>query len=202
VAARRGEQGEQGVQRADARRNRARILQVAIDAFAREGLSVSIQEIARRAGVSTGTVSRHFPAKDDLYAAIVLDRAENLVTSARSLATSQPPGAAFYQFIELMAVEGIRNRAIGDALAGAGFDIRAAAGDADQDLLGVWSALLTRAQADGQVRADVTVDDVKTLVVGCCNARNDADPAGAEVAARRLVSVIAAGLRSPPRHGS
>ena len=188
-----GVQGGAGVQRADARRNRARILAVAIDAFAREGLGVSIQEIARRAGVSTGTVSRHFPAKDDLYAAIVLDRAESLVATARALAETQPPGAAFYQFIDVMAVEGARNRGIGDALTGAGFDIQAAAGRADQDLMGMWSSLLASAQAAGEVRADINVDDVKTLVMGCCKASKDPD--ASQAATRRLVSVVAAGLR-------
>jgi AcrR family transcriptional regulator len=188
-----GVQGGAGVQRADARRNRARILAVAIDAFAREGLGVSIQEIARRAGVSTGTVSRHFPAKDYLYAAIVLDRAESLVATARALAETQPPGAAFYQFIDVMAVEGARNRGIGDALTGAGFDIQAAAGRADQDLMGMWSSLLASAQAAGEVRADITVDDVKTLVMGCCKASKDPD--ASQAATRRLVSVVAAGLR-------
>jgi AcrR family transcriptional regulator len=188
-----GVQGGAGVQRADARRNRARILAVAIDAFAREGLGVSIQEIARRAGVSTGTVSRHFPAKDDLYAAIVLDRAESLVATARALAETEPPGAAFYQFIDVMAVEGARNRGIGDALTGAGFDIQAAAGRADQDLMGMWSSLLASAQAAGEVRADITVDDVKTLVMGCCKASKDPD--ASQAATRRLVSVVAAGLR-------
>jgi AcrR family transcriptional regulator len=192
-----GVQGGAGVQRADARRNRARILAVAIDAFAREGLGVSIQEIARRAGVSTGTVSRHFPAKDDLYAAIVLDRAESLVATARALAETQPPGAAFYQFIDVMAVEGARNRGIGDALTGAGFDIQAAAGRADQDLMGMWSSLLASAQAAGEVRADINVDDVKTLVMGCCKASKDPD--ASQAAARRLVSVVAAGLRPTPK---
>lgn len=180
-------------QRSDARRNRARILEVAIDAFAREGLAVPVQEIARRAGVSTGTVSRHFPAKDDLFSAIVLDRAGRLVTTARTLAASQPPGQAFYQFIEVMALEGVRNRAIGDALAGAGFDVQAAAAGADQDLVGMWSTLLASAQAAGQVRADVTVDDVKALVIGVCANRNGPDPGHA--ATRRLLSVITAGLQ-------
>jgi AcrR family transcriptional regulator len=184
------------VQRVDARRNRARILAVAIDAFAREGLGVPVQEIARRARVSTGTVSRHFPAKSDLFAAIVLDRAESLVATAKGLAETQPPGAAFYNFIDVMAVEGARNRAIGDALAGAGFDIQAAAGRAEQDLLGMWQSLLASAQAAGEVRADITVDDVKTLVMGCCKASSDPDTA--EAAARRLVSVVAAGLRPTP----
>lgn len=179
--------------RADARRNRARVLEVAFAAFAREGLGVSIQEIARRAGVSTGTVSRHFPAKDDLFAAIVLDRAQRLVTAARTLAASQPPGPAFYEFVEVMAQEGTENRAIVDALAGAGFDVQAAVGGADDDLMGAWSALLSSAQAAGQVRTDVTIDDVKALVIGCCAIRTDLDSARA--ATRRLLSVITAGLR-------
>jgi AcrR family transcriptional regulator len=187
---------EPRTQRADARRNRARILEVAVDAFAREGLGVSIQEIARRARVSTGTVSRHFPTKDDLYAAIVLDRVQRLVSTARTLAVTQPAGPAFYRFIEVVALEGAENRAIGDALVGAGFDVQAAAGGADEDLMGAWTALLSSAQAAGQVRADVTIEDVKALVIGCCSLRNDPDSANA--ATRRLLSVITAGLQPAP----
>ena len=187
-----GQRGMAG-QRADARRNRALILDAAFTAFAHEGLGVSIQEIARRTGVSTGTVSRHFPTKDDLFTAIVLDRAGRLVTTARSLAEREPPGAAFYQFIEVMALEGTRNRGMGDALAGAGFDVQAAAAGADQDLIGIWSTLLTGAQAAGDVRADVTIDDVKALIIGCCAIREDQNPGQAAV--RRMLSVITAGLQ-------
>ena len=184
---------DQVTQRADARRNRARILEVAVDGFAREGLGISIQEIARRAGVSTGTVSRHFPTKDDLFAAIVLDRVQRLVTTAQTLAASQPPGPAFYRFIEVMALEGAENRAIADALAGAGFDVQAAAGGAGDDLMSGWSALLARAQAAGQVRSDITMEDVKALVVGCCVRRGD--PESTKAATRRLLSVVTAGLQ-------
>jgi len=56
-------------QRADARRNRQLILDAAAALFTEEGLTASIQEVARRAGVSTGTVSRHFPTKEDLFEA-------------------------------------------------------------------------------------------------------------------------------------
>jgi AcrR family transcriptional regulator len=182
-----------GVQRADARRNRARILEVAFDAFATEGLGVSVHEIARRAGVSTGTVSRHFPAKDDLFEAIVLDRAERLVGIARDLAASQPPGPAFYGFVEVMALEAVKNRAISDSLAGAGFDVQAAAaGGADDDLLGAWKSLLTSAQDADEVRADITVDEVKALVIAGCALKGD-DPD--QASARRLLSVITTGLR-------
>jgi AcrR family transcriptional regulator len=181
-----------GAQRADARRNRARILDVAFSAFAREGLGVSIQEIARRTGVSTGTVSRHFPTKDDLFTAIILDRAERLVATARALAQSESPGAAFYQFIEVMALEGTENQGMAEALAGAGFDVKAAAAGADQDLVGAWNELLTRAQAAEAVRTDVTIDDVKALIIGCA-IRGDPDPGQAAV--HRMLSVITAGLQ-------
>jgi AcrR family transcriptional regulator len=181
-----------GGQRADARRNRARILDVAFTAFAREGLGVSIQAIARRAGVSTGTVSRHFPTKDELFTAIVLDRAERLVATARALGEGEPAGTAFYRFIEVMALEGAQNRGMGEALAGAGFDVQAAAAGADQDLMGAWNGLLTHAQAAGAVRADVTIDDVKAMIIGCAF-RDDPDPGQAAV--RRMLSVIKAGLQ-------
>ena len=182
-----------GTQRADARRNRARILEVAVDAFARDGLGVPVQEIARRAGVSTGTVSRHFPAKDDLFAAIILDRFQRLVATARTLAATELPGPAFYRYIEAVALEGAGNRAVVNALAGAGFDVRAAAGGADMDLTGAWNALLSSAQAAGQVRADITIDDVKALVIACCAPGNGSD--SAKDATRRLLSVVTAGLK-------
>jgi AcrR family transcriptional regulator len=180
-------------QRADARRNRARILEVAVDAFAREGPEVSIQEIARRAGVSTGTVSRHFPAKNDLFSAIVLDRIQRLVSAARTLAATEPPGPAFYRYIEVMALEGAENRAIVSALAGVGFDVQVAAKGTDEDVMGAWSALLSSAQAAGQVRADVTFEDVKALVIACCAPRHDPD--STRSATLRLLSVVRAGLQ-------
>jgi AcrR family transcriptional regulator len=180
-------------QRADARRNRARILEVAVDAFAREGVGVSIQEIARRAGVSTGTVSRHFPAKNDLFGAIVLDRIQRLVTTARTLAATEPAGTAFYRYVEVVALEGVENRAVVNALAGVGFDVQAAAEGTDQDLTGAWAALLSSAQAAGQVRADITIDDMKALVIACCAPRGGPDSTRA--ATRRLLSVVTAGLQ-------
>src|ERR1700746_3392231 len=75
--------------RADAARNRARVLEVAYDTFAAEGLSVPIDEIARRAGVGAGTVYRHFPTKEDLYRAVVEDRLEHIVESGRGLLTTE-----------------------------------------------------------------------------------------------------------------
>ncbi|WP_156670863.1 helix-turn-helix domain-containing protein, partial [Mycobacterium sp. E136] len=82
--------------RADALRNRARVLEVAYDAFATDGLSVPIDEIARRAGVGAGTVYRHFPTKVDLYRAVVENRIDSLVAEGRALTEGVPPGEALF----------------------------------------------------------------------------------------------------------
>src|SRR5260370_4133101 len=80
--------------RADARRNRARVLEVAQAVFATEGLAVPIDEIARRAGVGAGTVYRHFPTKEALFEAIVISRVERLTEEGGSLASAEDPGPA------------------------------------------------------------------------------------------------------------
>src|SRR2546430_12455978 len=85
--------------RADAARNRARVLEVAYDAFAAEGLAVPIDEIARRAGVGAGTVYRHFPAKEDLFRAVMIDRMERIVAEGRKLHQSGEPGEALFEFL-------------------------------------------------------------------------------------------------------
>ena len=79
--------------RADAARNRARVLEVAYQTFADEGLSVPIDEIARRAGVGAGTVYRHFPTKDDLYRAVIEDRLQSITDAAAvcALANAERP---------------------------------------------------------------------------------------------------------------
>ncbi|CQA00000.1 Possible transcriptional regulatory protein TetR [Mycobacteroides abscessus] len=77
--------------RADAARNRARVLEVAYQTFAEEGLGVPIDEIARRAGVGAGTVYRHFPAKEDLYRAIAEDRMGSVIDKGRELLAASAP---------------------------------------------------------------------------------------------------------------
>jgi len=83
--------------RADARRNRARVLAAAQEAFATEGLSVPLDEIARRAGVGAGTVYRHFPTKEALFEAIVLHQMQDVIAQVRDRADARTiPAAAFY----------------------------------------------------------------------------------------------------------
>ena len=96
--------------RADAERNRQRVLQVAQELFATEGLAVPIDGIARRAGLGVGTLYRHFPTKEALFEAIVVGRMEQLVEAARAGARAHDRGGAFFGFLTRMVEEGRRRK--------------------------------------------------------------------------------------------
>lgn len=180
-------------QRSDAQRNRARVLDAAIAAFAEAGLAVPVHEIARRAGVGTGTVSRHFRTKDELYRAIVLDRVERLVGRGRELATAADPGRAFFEFFALWVREAAVNRGLAQALSGVGYDMEAAALSAGLDVNGTFQMLLTAAQRAGAVRADADAADARALV-SCCLTRRHQDPEARE----RIIRIASDGLRPRP----
>ncbi|WP_433721747.1 TetR/AcrR family transcriptional regulator [Actinoplanes sp. CA-051413] len=179
-------------QRADGRRNQARVLEEAFAAFAAHGAAVSIREIARRAGVSTGTVTRHFPTKEALFRAVALHRIEHLVRSAEDIAAREAPATAFFTFFAFLVRQGAADHAVGDALTGAGFDLQAAASTAISDFGAAMTDLLSRAQQAGTVRADVDTTDIKALIAGCI-ARDD-DGA----AQQRMIEIACDGLRPRP----
>jgi AcrR family transcriptional regulator len=181
--------------RADARRNRARILAVAVDAFATEGLSVPVQEIARRAGVGTGTVSRHFPTKEALFEAILLSRAGQLTEEATRLLDAADPGAAFFGFFARLIAEGAVNLGLAEALTGAGYDLDEATRRDGVDPMSALARLLARAQQAGAVRPDVDAADVKALIGGCL-ARAAAAPDQATL--DRMVDIARQGLENRP----
>lgn len=168
--------------RADARRNRTRILRAAEEAFSAEGGSVSLDEIARRAGVGPGTVHRHFPTKEALLEAIVSDGIARVISEARAAASAQDPGDRFFSFC-LRAVERISvHRALCDALeAGEAVRLRPQPDthDAFRSELG---RLLADAQAAGAVRPDLDVEEVVALLVGAVSARRQAGHAGRSAA--------------------
>jgi AcrR family transcriptional regulator len=179
-------------QRADAARNRARVLEVAYETFAAEGLGVPIDEIARRAGVGAGTVYRHFPTKEDLFRAVIEDRISRIVDDGRAVLASGDPGEALFTFLRSMVLQwGATDRGLADALAGIGIDIKDAVPEVEEAFLGLLGDLLAAAQATGTVRPDVDVPDVKAIVVG-----SQAMQAYRPDAAERLTEVILDGLRA------
>jgi AcrR family transcriptional regulator len=178
--------------RADARRNRARILEAAREVFASEGLAVPIDTVAARAGIGVGTVYRHFPTKEALFAAIVTDRVEELATDARDALEADDPGAALFAFLTTMAERSAADMALADAFAAAGVDLKSGIGVCKQHLYTALGDLLQRAQDAGAVRTDVTVSDVMVLLSGTCIA---CGRQGVEDASPRLVGVVLDGLR-------
>jgi AcrR family transcriptional regulator len=177
--------------RADARRNRARVLEIAEQVFAEEGLAVPIDEIARRADVGVGTVYRHFPTKEALFAAIVHDKIERLVAYVAGLANDRDPGAAFFAVLDRMVVEGVHKKDLVDAVALAGMDLRASGKDTSARLHKALAVVLRRAQAASAVRAGITVDDVIALVAATFHAA-----ARAGTTPARLFAVVRDGLRA------
>jgi AcrR family transcriptional regulator len=152
--------------RADARRNRARILAAAEDVFAERGASASTEEVARRAGVAIGTVFRHFPTKDDLLRAIMKDLLERLTAQVNQLAADGDPAAALFGFFTTMVEQAAAKKTVVDLLAATGTDVQVAA--AVKALRHGITQLLTRAQQAGAVRADVGIDEVMALLTSSC----------------------------------
>ena len=173
--------------RADAARNRERVLAAAREAFAADGPSVSLDDIARRAGVGPGTVHRHFPSKKDLFAAVIAERLEQLATEARALAGAGDAGSAFFTFFHRLAGQAQENLALTAAVALPTELVRDSAAPLEEAL----AALLVRAQQDGHVRPDVTVASLHALMAGALLMEQRLEPESRGLGLR----VIADGLR-------
>jgi AcrR family transcriptional regulator len=149
--------------RGDAERNRKKLLEVASCAFAEAGFEVSVEDIARRAGVGKGTVFRRFPTKEHLVVAIVCARLQELIEVGTPLLDAQDAGEAMRRFMR-SAVETLsQDRGLLEAIHGLAStsDELAETKHATFELV---TRLLSRAQQSGAVRTDVTACDVMLLV--------------------------------------
>ncbi len=174
--------------RADARRNRALVLQAARSAFEEAGLAVPLGEIARRAGVGAGTVYRHFPSKEALFRATVVDRVRLFTDTARELAHAEDAGPVFYRYLAAVVRLSVRNKGLCDALEGS-FE---PSPGVEEDFRAALEVLLRRAQQAGAVREDVTIDDVMALLMGCLSMEQRRGPG---VAAGRMTVLACDSLR-------
>jgi AcrR family transcriptional regulator len=179
--------------RADAVKNRERILAAAEEVFALQGVAVPIDVVAERAGVGVGTLYRHFPTKEALFEAIVLTRIEHLVEEAGACVGADDPGAAFFGFLREFARNATNKRDLFDSLSAAGIDVKSQCAETFDVLRERIELLLERAQGAGAVRNDVTAPDVIGLVVGSCLA---AEQSGlAATSPERMLDVVLDGLR-------
>lgn len=156
--------------RADARRNRERLLAVAEDVFSSRGLAASTEDIARAAGVGIGTLFRHFPTKEALLEAVFVARLQQLTEDAERLSSAADPGEAFASFFGQIISESRTKLPLAAALAAAGVDLTYSAADTKREFNAALERLLVRAQEAGAVRSDVGIRELLVLIVGASHA--------------------------------
>jgi AcrR family transcriptional regulator len=148
--------------RADARRNRERILRAARAVFADQGTDAQIDDVARRAKVGVGTVYRHYPTKDALLDALVRERFDEIAALAEAALQEDDAWEAFRDLVWRSAELNALDRGFCDAIAHHDQSaIVAACG-----LMPRLEVLMRRAQAQGAMRADASTEDITVMMVG------------------------------------
>ena len=162
--------------RADAQRNRAKILDAAEAVFAAQGIDVPIDVIAETAGVGVGTVYRHFPTKERLFESIMVERVMSIVREGRSRLDTQDPHVAFFDFVRYFVAEVQLKRDLMSAFETAGVDMELIAATAKQELNNVVDDLFAAAQRAGSARSDVSGPTVFSLIGATCMAAKNLEP--------------------------
>ena len=178
--------------RADARRNRDRLLAVAAEVFAEQGAEASLEEVAHRAGVGIGTLYRHFPARDALIEAVYRRYVETLCDAAEELLGQLPPDEALAAWMQRFVRHVATKRGLASALkAVVGKDSELFAYTHER-VRGAAGMLLDAAVKTGTVRSDVTPQDLIRAMSGICLAT---DTGALDDQAGRLVGLLVDGLR-------
>jgi AcrR family transcriptional regulator len=151
--------------RADARRNRERVISAAGVVFADQGRDAQMDDVARRAGVGVGTVYRHFPTKEALIEALAIDRFEKVVAVGKEALLNPDPWAAFEGAIwagaELTASDRSFTEIVGELTGPMQLPERL-----ERDMRETYGELMRRAQAAGALRADLVFDDMPMFMCG------------------------------------
>ncbi len=180
--------------RADAQRNRERLVVVAKEAFADAGADVSLEEIARRAGVGIGTLYRHFPTRDAVVEAVYRREVQQLADAATRLLGSLSPGEALHAwmrlFVDYIATKKVIAPALG-AIVGGLSELYACSSARITDAM---SLLVDRASAGGDIRPGIDPADLLRALVGFTYVNTGPNW---EASARRLIDILMDGLQPP-----
>jgi AcrR family transcriptional regulator len=181
--------------RADSARNRQLLIDAAKAGFAEAGLNVSLEEIARRAGVGIGTLYRHFPSREAVVEAVYRREVEQLVDAVPHLLESSPAGEALHRWMHLFVNYIGTKRLIAPSL-GAAIGRTSTPNATPAELFTrAISTLLKAGVRSGDVRKDIDPSDLLRALVGV--SYGNPDPAW-EASARRLIDILMDGLRSQP----
>jgi AcrR family transcriptional regulator len=180
--------------RADAQRNRERILGIAKQAFTRDGALASLDDIARRSGLGNATLYRHFPTREALIEAVYRSEVEKLAAAEQKLAATLPPLAALRTWMLLFIDHVAEKKLILPAMDTVeGGSARLLEG-ARSHIHGAFLKAVQRAIESGDLRADTDSNDFIRALIGVFYTM--AMP-GWEQSARRLVDILIAGSRAP-----
>jgi AcrR family transcriptional regulator len=179
--------------RADARRNRERVLAAAAVVLSESGLKAPVEDIARRAGVGVGTVCRHFPTKQALVDAVLTTLYEELLRGALGSLAIPDPGEGFEQFVVVLSAFQARHRVLAEHMARA-VEAGGPSVSVRRKLRAAISELVARAQGAGRLRADVGPADVALMFSGVAHATAQVGDVGSDLA-ERYRRIILDGLR-------
>jgi AcrR family transcriptional regulator len=178
--------------RADAQRNRERILEIAKDAFTRSGANISLDGVARQACIGAGTLYRHFPTRDALLEAVYRSEVEKLAAAEGKFAATMPPVEALRAwmllFVEYIAAKQIIAPALNTLVGGPSKLFEASS----SLIKGAINALVQRAVESGDMRPDLDPFDLLRALVGVSNVASGPDWAQS---AKRLVEILILGSR-------
>ena len=185
--------------RADARRNRERVLTAARAVFAEQGRDAQMDDVARRADVGVGTVYRHFPTKDALLNGLSDELFALVAAHARTLVDSDDAWEAFLEAMWFGGEKTAGDRAFTEIMA-ASSDLPPRTCPGKEDLIVTIGGLMERAKAQGRMRPDVVVDDIPLLMCGVGSASGMPHPAPG--AWRRHLAIILDGMRAEAASGA
>jgi AcrR family transcriptional regulator len=178
--------------RADAMRNRERILEVAREVFSRDGAAASLDDIARRSGIGNATLYRHFPTRDVLIEAVYRSEVEKLADAGARFAATLPPLEALRSwmllFIDHVAGKMLIVPAMDTVVGGSSRMIMGSRGL----ICSAFASLAERSIASGDLRNDIDPNDLLRALVGVVHTAHEP---GWEQTARRLVDILIAGSR-------
>jgi AcrR family transcriptional regulator len=183
------------VLRADATRNRNHLLAVATRVFVSAGSEPSMRAIAREAGVGIGTLYRHFPTRESLVAAVYRDQVARLTDGARELLAQLPPPAALRRWMDLFGDWIATKNGMLDTLLAMIEAGEIAHAQTRAELLAAIDAMLNAGRATGEIRADVTAEDIAASLIGIFTV---ARPPEHTARAGRLLNILLDGLRPTP----
>jgi len=164
--------------RADAQRNRERLLAAAVEIFSERGPAAPLDEIARRAGIGNATMYRHFPTRRELIIAVFADEVAALCAQGEVLLEGEQPADALFGWLRAFIAHVATKRELATAIPNDGGGQRSALFDQWHDAMRATAfGLLTRAQSAGEVSADIEAADLLALANGIAVASADVDQA-------------------------